>query len=112
MAKTIIIAIILLILAACSGGSEPEVVATGAPSPEVAAGQKVFERHCGACHSTIEDLVVVGPSLAGIAGTAGTRMEGQDAETYLYQSVLSPEEYLVDGFDNLMPRITWQAAHR
>ncbi|MCP4424480.1 MAG: cytochrome c, partial [Chloroflexi bacterium] len=66
-------------------------------------GKSVFVQQCGACHSVGEDTVIVGPSLAGIAAEAGTRVPGQDARTYLYASIFDPGQFLVEGFDDLMP---------
>ncbi len=72
-------------------------------SPELAAGQRVFVAHCGACHSTAADTVIVGPSLAGIAARGGERIDGLDARTYIYSSILRPGDFLVPGFTDLMP---------
>lgn len=66
-------------------------------------GKQVFTRDCGACHSTSPDTIIVGPSLAGVATRAETRVEGQDAYTYLLTSVMQPDAYLVEGYENLMP---------
>ena len=92
----------LLLLAACGGGAE---AAPPPPtlSPQAQLGKQVFSPDCGACHSTTPDTVIVGPSLAGIANKAGSRVEGQDAYTYLLTSVMQPDAYLVEGFENLMP---------
>ena len=91
----------LLFTAACSAPATPSPTPT--LPPEAAMGKAVFITQCGACHSVIEDIVVVGPSMAGIASRAGDRVEGEDARTYLYTSVLAPDRYLVDGFTNVMP---------
>ena len=92
---------ILLSTAACSAPATPSPTPT--LSPEAAQGKAVFITQCGACHSIIEDTIIVGPSLAGIASRAGERVEGEDARTYLYTSLLAPDRYLVDGFTNTMP---------
>lgn len=88
------------LLMAC-GSPEP----TPAPTldPAMARGKRLFEMHCGACHSLASDVTLVGPSLAGIASRAPTRVDGLDARAYLYTSIMRPGDYLVDGFDNLMP---------
>lgn len=92
----------LLFFVAC-GAAEPEPTPTPTLTREEQAGKKVFIRDCGACHSTAADTVIVGPSLFGVTERADERVSGLDARGYLYTSVLRPEDYLVDGFDNLMP---------
>ncbi|MCB9007852.1 MAG: cytochrome c [Ardenticatenaceae bacterium] len=92
----------LLFLAACGGGAEA-APPTPTLSPQAQQGKQVFSRDCGACHSTTPDTIIVGPSLAGVASRAATRVDGQDAYTYLLTSVMQPEAYLVEGFENLMP---------
>lgn len=63
----------------------------------------MFVQHCGACHSTLPDTVIVGPSLAGIATRAGQRVPDMDARLYLYASIYEPTDYVVDGFEPVMP---------
>ncbi len=104
MRKSLFLSIMLLLtglLAACSGTAEP----TPAPTldPELARGKRVFEVQCGACHSVSPDTVLVGPSLAGIGVSAASRVDGLDARAYLYTSIMRPGDYLVDGFQDLMP---------
>jgi len=53
---------------------------------------------CRICHSLTPDEVLVGPSLAGVATRARTRVPGLSAEAYLRQSILEPEAYIVPGF--------------
>jgi len=91
---------LLLLLVACGG--EP-VEPTVTLEPVAAAGQLVFQKHCAACHNTTSETVVVGPSLLGIATRAQTRIPDQDAQSYLLSSIMRPEEYLVEGFENAMP---------
>lgn len=94
--------LVVMALAACSAEAEPPPPPT--LSPQLAAGQKVFVAHCGACHSTSAGTVIVGPSLANIATTGATRVDGLDARAYVYTSILQPSVYLVEGFDDLMPQ--------
>ena len=95
----------LVLLVLIVGCSEPEVVETAVPtqSPEVQLGNDVYVRECGACHSAFADTVIVGPSLYGVGERAETRVAGQDGRTYLFTSILLPDEFLVDGYENLMP---------
>jgi mono/diheme cytochrome c family protein len=92
----------LLLLVAC-GGAAAEPTAVPTLSPQAQVGKQVFSRVCGACHSTSPDTIIVGPSLAGVASRAEARVEGQDAYTYLLTSVMQPDAYLVEGYENLMP---------
>lgn len=72
------------------------------PPPGVAEGREVFEDSgrggCGVCHSRRPGDDRVGPSLAGVADRAATRVPGSTAREYLRQSVLDPDAFVVDGF--------------
>lgn len=70
----------------------------------IVRGQAVYEASgCGGCH-VIEGISVgvVGPALTNIATVAETRVEDLTAEEYIRQSIVNPEAYLVEGYDNLM----------
>ena len=88
---TAVFIILALLLIAC------------APAQEVRRGELVFTGHCAVCHSLVENQVIVGPSIVGIASRAGKRVDGMDAESYLYASLREPSSYLVEGFRDLMP---------
>jgi ferredoxin/coenzyme F420-reducing hydrogenase delta subunit/cytochrome c551/c552 len=53
---------------------------------------------CRICHSLQPDVTLVGPSFAGVATRAATRVPGMTAEEYLYQSITDPDAYVVEGF--------------
>lgn len=53
---------------------------------------------CRLCHSLEPGTVLVGPSFAGVATRAETRVPGLSAEEYLRQSIVDPNAYVVDGF--------------
>lgn len=92
-----------LILSACGGGSgSGETSDVG----DVAAGKTLFEQPiidvqpgCSTCHSLTPDQVIVGPSIAGVGTRAETRVSGMSAEDYLRESILHPDNYVVEGFD-------------
>jgi cytochrome c2 len=69
------------------------------------AGKELFNRTtidsapgCSICHSTQPGKVIIGPSLAGVANRAGARVSGQSAEDYLRNSILNPNQFVVDKF--------------
>ena len=86
----------LLLLAACA----PSSPLTDAEQ----LGQRLFLQNCAACHATTGDAIIVGPSLAGVATSAGTRVSGLDARAYLEQSITDPSAYLNPGFNDIMPK--------
>ena len=101
LTRAIIPIILFFCLVGCATADPPS--ATPTLPPQLAQGQKVFQTHCGACHSLQPDLTIVGPSLHGIATHAADRVDGQDARTYIYTAVLNPSAYTVPGFAQLMP---------
>jgi len=92
--------LVMLLMAACSTSSAQP---TPTLNPSQKQGQSVFNLRCAQCHATVPDTVVIGPSLAGIATRAATRMDGYDAEAYIEHSILFPRDYIVDGFTDTMP---------
>jgi len=59
---------------------------------------------CAACHSISPGVNIVGPSLAGIAATAATRIKSpdyhgkaKDPESYIRESILEPNAYVLTG---------------
>jgi mono/diheme cytochrome c family protein len=90
------------LLAACS------VSPAAQPKPTLTAlethGQQVYVSNCAGCHALVPDTVVIGPSLAGVATRAATRMPGYDAQAYIETSILNPGAYVVDGFKDVMPK--------
>lgn len=70
-----------------------------------AAGEKLYNEaslgtnaSCRICHSLEPGDDRVGPSFAGIATRAETRVPGLSAEEYLRQSILDPDAFIVEGF--------------
>jgi hypothetical protein len=50
--------------------------------------------------------VIVGPSLAGIASRAETRIPGWSARDYIEDSILSPNNFRVAGFEATQMDVT------
>jgi len=68
-------------------------------------GQTIYESPeagCTACHA-IGHEGLRGPDLAGIGAAAGERVNGESAEEYLHKSIAEPCDYVVEGFDCIMP---------
>jgi len=53
---------------------------------------------CSLCHNVAVPDQLIGPSLLGIADRAGERVEGQVAERYIWNSIIAPQEYIVEGY--------------
>lgn len=68
-----------------------------------ANGEALFaSTGCTGCH-VLEGDATVGPSLEGIGTTAATRVEGMSAAEYLHESIVAPGEFIVEGYNNIMP---------
>lgn len=59
---------------------------------------------CSTCHSPVSEKTLIGPGLLNIKDRAATRIEGQSAAEYLYNSIIDTKAFIVDDYDeNLMP---------
>jgi nitric oxide reductase subunit C len=80
----------------------PGMETASAASDPVTQGRQAFDAAgCGACHSLEPGVMLVGPSLAGIARRAEERLQdaaytgaAQDAEGYLRESIFEPSAFL------------------
>ncbi|HBX68791.1 MAG TPA: hypothetical protein DEH25_05255 [Chloroflexi bacterium] len=103
----VLILTLSVVLAACGGG--------GGDSTD-SAGKDLFAQTvigsqpgCITCHSLDAGVVIVGPSMAGIASRAGSTVSGQSAEDYLRESILTPDAHLVESFPaGTMPQVWGQ----
>lgn len=72
----------------------PDVTGPG----DVAHGKELFSitYGCSACHGVPDEGTpgLIGPSLNGIKEFGGTMVEGQDAEQYVYHSILFPSDFI------------------
>jgi hypothetical protein len=55
------------------------------------------------CHS-LDGSADAGPSFQGISERAGERVPDLSAVEYLRQSIVDPSAYVVEGFDDIMPK--------
>ena len=93
MKRFVISALAAALMAACGG----------AVAGDIARGQQVFSQNCAACHSVSSGVVIVGPSLAGVATRAAANDDDRLPREVLRRSILSPQTEIVEGFKNLMP---------
>jgi cytochrome c len=104
MRITLIVSFILLLaLTACGGGGDGPVVG------DAARGEKLYSQAtlgtksaegCTSCHNynEAEGTEENAPYTAGTATRAETRVPGMSAEEYIHESILTPNAYVVEGF--------------
>ncbi|MFN2117809.1 MAG: c-type cytochrome [Candidatus Promineifilaceae bacterium] len=108
---TVLVLCLVLLLTACGGGGGDQAASEGSESStsvgDAANGKELYEMTvigsasapgCITCHSLEPDVVLVGPSHAGVGARAATYQEGVDAETYLRESITDPDAHIVEGF--------------
>lgn len=73
----------------------------------LALGEQLFTMNfvtpCNTCHLVDSEAMLVGPGLLNISEVAETRIEGMTAEEYLYESIVHPNDFIVEGFAGAMP---------
>ena len=112
--KELLIALIVLALLGMACGitaGSPDSSVETAPknldekSPDAQTGAELFSRHeCTACH--VSAAGVLAPSLNGLYGDTVTLESGEAVtvdEDYLRESILTPEEKIVSGYNPIMP---------
>lgn len=95
---------------ALPGEPLPEVV-EAAPSGEPRDPAVIFASlGCAGCHNLNEvqssnNMGQPGPHMGNLPETAGDRVPGQDAETYVRTSIIAPNEYVNEGYiSGIMPQ--------
>ena len=78
------------------------------PDGDAARGEELYTitYGCSGCHGALDDSAWAGtgPWLGAIAENAPNRIPEYSLEQYIYESVLAPGAYVVDGYaDGLMP---------
>lgn len=96
---------------ALPGEPLPEIVEAEAPSGEPRDPAVIFATlGCAGCHNLTLDqtpstLGQPGPNVQNLPETAGERVAGQDAQTYVHNSIVNPNEYINDGYiAGIMPQ--------
>lgn len=95
--------ILLFVLTACGGGDDGPVVG------DAARGEKLYSQAtigtksaegCTACHNydEAEGPAENAPYTAGSATRAANAVAGMSAEEYIRESILNPDAYIAEGF--------------
>jgi cytochrome c553 len=98
--------LVILFITACGSSDLPQT-ANDLPAGDATRGAALFTQSingapaCSSCH-TVDGTALVGPSLQGFEARASTRVDGQSAAEYAYQSIIHPSAYIVSGYGNLM----------
>lgn len=58
---------------------------------------------CSTCHNVDSEDALVGPGFLNLPMRAEARIEDTVAERYLYNSIIAPNDFIVDGFAGAMP---------
>jgi len=79
--------------------------ANATQAPDRTLGRELFLANCVQCHGGEDG---VGPSLFTTIADAGNRVEGLDKAAYIYQSIVDPGAYVLEGYQNVMPSYAGQ----
>ncbi len=84
----------------------PDTLAGLLPNADVVhGGELAVQQGCTACHSLDKDMRVIGPSFYDVGQVAAARVAGEGAAFYLYNSIIHPNQYVVETFlPGLMPQ--------
>jgi len=74
-------------------------ITDGLPKGDPESGARLFNTAgCVGCHSQKKGERMVGPSFYNLWDIAATRVPGMGAREYLYQSIVDPNAYVVEGY--------------
>ena len=60
---------------------------------------------CSTCHRVDSEAQLIGPGLLNVKDRAGERVSGQSSAEYIYNSIINPNEFIVEGFaEGVMPQ--------
>lgn len=85
----------------------PDSLMTAIENADLERGEQLtLSSGCTGCHFMDPNQIAVGPTWYDLAATAAERVEGQSAELYLYNSIIHPNDYVVEGYTtNVMLQI-------
>ena len=83
----------------------PAEIVAAIEAGDIEEGMQISElQGCAGCHSLVEDEVLSGPSWYDIGNTAVGRVDGESPALYFYNSITSPNSFVVRRFDSgVMP---------
>jgi len=106
--RSSVVVLVLAAVVACSAGGTPRgTAATGAllfrGTPALGEG---IAGACSNCHAVAAGQQAgIGPNLSNIGGRAATAVAGEDASSFLRESILQPDAHLADNYqEGIMPR--------
>lgn len=96
--------------AVASGNTPREVVIeANIAAADIAEGERLFNGAlnptCSECHTEDTSVRTQGPALTSFRDEAGTRIEGQDAYTYAYNSIRYANDFVLDGYEADVMRV-------
>lgn len=106
MIRPVVLAVVVLATAACSGNSGDDSGPALSLSPEGLAGREVFrDQNCQSCHGA-DGEGNIGPSLQNLAGQPVELDNGETViadDEYLTRAIREPDAERVDGYNVPMP---------
>jgi cytochrome c553 len=80
-------------------------------SADIRSPQELYSEvmGCAGCHNidepqTEDNKGQIGPNHGNLYETGGDQVPGQDAETYVYNSIVDPQAHVVEGYSPIMPQ--------
>ena len=111
LTRAALFACLLLVTSACGASSDASSgVFSYANLPaqgDIANGEQLFLHGkgdapaCATCHH-IDSTASIGPGLGGLADRMASRVSGQSAREYIFNSIVSPARFIVPGYSNQM----------
>ncbi|MGJ3238079.1 MAG: c-type cytochrome [Anaerolineae bacterium] len=102
MLKWLVVAIVVLTLAGCTGNPTSTIAYDALPTEgDPVNGERLYTaRSCNACHVAGASGA---PDLEGYGERAGDIVPDQDAREYTFYSIVEPAQHIAEGYGNAMP---------